>query len=75
MFAEIRGKLLFSCGEDKIVYGPEAPIWQPQSALDAFRDFTIAQDVCEGDGSRSSPTRPSGGSSGGRSSRRTLLRL
>ena len=50
MFTEILGKLLFSCGEDKIVYGPEAPIWQPQRALDAFRDFTIPQDVCEGYG-------------------------
>ena len=48
MFAEIRGKLLFSCGENKIDYGPEAPIRQPQSAMDAFRDFTIPQDVCEG---------------------------
>jgi len=50
MFAEIRGKLLFSCGEDKIDYGPEAPIWQPQWAMDAVRDFTIPQDVCEGYG-------------------------
>jgi len=50
MFAEILGKLLFWCGEDKIVYGSEAPIWQPQWALDAFRDFTIPQDLCEGYG-------------------------
>ena len=28
-FAELLGKLLFWCGEDKIVYGSEAPIWQP----------------------------------------------
>jgi predicted TIM-barrel fold metal-dependent hydrolase len=50
MFAEILGKLLFWCGEDKIVYGSEAPIWQPQWALRAFRDFSIPQDLCEGYG-------------------------
>ena len=33
MFAEIIGKLLFWCGEDKIVYGSEAPIFHPQWAL------------------------------------------
>jgi uncharacterized protein len=50
MFAEILGKLLFWCGEDKIVYGSEAPIWQPQWALRAFRNFSIPQDLCEGYG-------------------------
>ena len=50
MFAEVLGKLLFWCGEDKIVYGSEAPIWQPQWALNAFRDFSIPQDLCEGYG-------------------------
>jgi predicted TIM-barrel fold metal-dependent hydrolase len=50
MFAEIIGKLLFWCGEDKIVYGSEAPIWQPQWALRAFRDFQIPQDLCDGYG-------------------------
>jgi predicted TIM-barrel fold metal-dependent hydrolase len=50
MFAEILGKLLFWCGEDKIVYGSEAPIWQPQWALNAFRDFALPQDLCEGYG-------------------------
>jgi uncharacterized protein len=50
LFAEILGKLLFWCGEDKIVYGSEAPIWQPQWALQAFRDFTIPQDLCDGYG-------------------------
>ena len=50
MFAEILGKLLFWCGEDKIVYGSEAPIWQPQWALNAFRDFSIPPDLCEGYG-------------------------
>jgi predicted TIM-barrel fold metal-dependent hydrolase len=49
-FAELLGKLLFWCGEDKIVYGSEAPIWQPQWALQAFWDFQIPQDLCEGYG-------------------------
>ena len=49
-FAEIMGKLLFWCGEDKIVYGSEAPIWQPQWALDAFWDFQLPQDLVEGYG-------------------------
>jgi uncharacterized protein len=49
-FAEIMGKLLFWCGEDKIVYGSEAPIWQPQWALDAFWDFELPQDLIEGYG-------------------------
>ena len=50
MFAEIIGKLLFWCGEDKIVYGSEAPIFHPQWALEAFRDFQIPQDMVEGYG-------------------------
>ena len=49
-FAEVLGKLLFWCGEDKIVYGSEAPIWQPQWALDAFWNFEIPQDLVEGYG-------------------------
>jgi uncharacterized protein len=49
-FAETIGKLLFWCGEDKIVYGSEAPIWQPQWALDAFWDFELPQDLVEGYG-------------------------
>ena len=49
-FAELLGKLLFWCGEDKIVYGSEAPIWQPQWPLQAFWDFQIPQDLCEGYG-------------------------
>jgi uncharacterized protein len=47
-FAEIMGKLLFWCGEDKIVYGSEAPIFQPQWALDAFWNFELPQDLVEG---------------------------
>ncbi|MBA2554098.1 MAG: amidohydrolase family protein [Geodermatophilaceae bacterium] len=50
MFAEIIGKLLFWCGEDKIIYGSEAPIFHPQWALRAFRDFQIPQDLCDGYG-------------------------
>ncbi|MPZ90550.1 MAG: amidohydrolase family protein [Actinobacteria bacterium] len=49
-FAETLGKLLFWCGEDKIIYGSEAPIWQPQWALRAFWDFEIPQDLVEGYG-------------------------
>jgi uncharacterized protein len=64
MFAEIIGKLLFWCGEDKIVYGSEAPIFHPQWALRAFMDFQIPEDLCAGYGYRSSPTRPNGRSSG-----------
>jgi uncharacterized protein len=50
MFAEILGKLLFWCGEDKIVYGSEAPIFHPQWALEAFWDFQLPQDLVEGYG-------------------------
>jgi uncharacterized protein len=50
MFAEIMGKLLFWCGEDKIIYGSEAPLFHPQWALRAFMDFQIPQDLCEGYG-------------------------
>jgi uncharacterized protein len=49
-FAEVLGKLLFWCGEDKIVYGSEAPIWQPQWALEAFWNFELPQDLVEGYG-------------------------
>lgn len=49
-FAEIIGKLLFWAGEDKIVYGSEAPIFHPQWAIDAFWDFQIPQDMVEGYG-------------------------
>ena len=49
-FAEVLGKLLFWCGEDKIVYGSEAPLWQPQWALRAFWNFQIPEDLCAGYG-------------------------
>jgi predicted TIM-barrel fold metal-dependent hydrolase len=50
MFAETLGKLLFWCGEDKIIYGSEAPIFHPQWALEAFWNFEIPQDLCDGYG-------------------------
>ena len=49
-FAEVMGKLLFWASEDKIVYGSEAPIFQPQWALDAFWNFELPQDLVEGYG-------------------------
>jgi uncharacterized protein len=49
-FAEVLGKLLFWCGEDKIIYGSEAPIWHPRWALEAFWDFQLPQDLVEGYG-------------------------
>jgi uncharacterized protein len=49
-FAEVLGKLLFWCGEDKIVYGSEAPIFQPQWPLKAFWDFELPEDVQQGYG-------------------------
>ena len=62
-FAELLGKLLFWCGEDKIVYGSEAPIWQPQWALQAFWDFQIPRICARATATHSSPTRPSARSS------------
>jgi uncharacterized protein len=49
-FAETLGKLLFWCGEDKIIYGSEAPIFHPRWALKAFWDFEIPADLQEGYG-------------------------
>jgi predicted TIM-barrel fold metal-dependent hydrolase len=49
-FAENLGKLLFWCGEDKIIYGSEAPIFAPQWALEAFWDFQLPDDLVEGYG-------------------------
>ena len=49
-FAELIGKLLFWAGEDKIVYGSEAPIFHPRWALDAFWNFELPQDLVEGYG-------------------------
>jgi predicted TIM-barrel fold metal-dependent hydrolase len=49
-FAEWIDKLMFWCGEDKIIYGSEASIWHPKWALDAFWDFEIPEDLVEGYG-------------------------
>jgi predicted TIM-barrel fold metal-dependent hydrolase len=49
-FAEWVGKLLFWCGEVKIIYGSETPIWRPKWALDAFWNFELPQDLVEGYG-------------------------
>ena len=58
-FAETLGKLLFWAGEDKIIYGSEAPIWQPQWALEAFWDFQLPRTWSRATATRSSPSRPS----------------
>ena len=47
MFAEILAKMLWWCGEDKILYGGESPIWHPQWALQAFMDFELPADLVE----------------------------
>jgi predicted TIM-barrel fold metal-dependent hydrolase len=49
-FAEWLGKLLFWCGEDKIIYGSEVPIWHPQWALEAFWNFELPRDLVDGYG-------------------------
>jgi predicted TIM-barrel fold metal-dependent hydrolase len=49
-FAEVLGKLLFWAGEDKIIYGSEAPIFHPRWALEAFWNFQLPQDLVEGYG-------------------------
>ena len=45
VFAEMLGKMMWWCGEDKILYGGEAPIWHPQWALEAFWDFELPEDI------------------------------
>lgn len=49
-FAENLGKLLFWCGEDRIIYGSEVSIFHPQWALEAFWNFELPQDLVEGYG-------------------------
>ncbi len=44
------GKLMFWCGEDKILYGGETPIWHPRWALDAFWKFELPEDLVTGYG-------------------------
>jgi uncharacterized protein len=47
VFAETLEKLMWWCGEDKIIYGGEAPIWHPQWALEEFWNFELLQDIVE----------------------------
>ena len=47
VFAETLGKMLWWCGEDKIIYGGESPIWHPQWALEAFWNFELPRDIVE----------------------------
>ena len=47
VFAETLGKMLWWCGEDKILYGGEAPIWHPQWALEEFWNFELPRDIVE----------------------------
>jgi predicted TIM-barrel fold metal-dependent hydrolase len=50
VFAENMGKLMFWCGEDKILYGGETPIWHPRWALDTFWNFELPEDLVTGYG-------------------------
>jgi uncharacterized protein len=43
-------KLPFWCGEDKILYGGETPIWHPCWALEAFWNFELPEDIVQGYG-------------------------
>ena len=45
VFAEIMAKLMWWCGEDKVIYGGEAPIWHPQWALEEFWNFELPEDL------------------------------
>ena len=47
VFAEMLGKMMWWCGEDKIIYGGESPIWHPQWALEAFWNFELPRDIVE----------------------------
>jgi len=47
LFAEQLGKMLWWCGEDKIIYGGESPIWHPQWALEEFWNFELPPHVTE----------------------------
>jgi predicted TIM-barrel fold metal-dependent hydrolase len=47
VFAETLGKMMWWCGEDKIIYGGESPIWHPQWALEAFWNFELPRDIVE----------------------------
>jgi uncharacterized protein len=47
VFAETLGKMMWWCGEDKIIYGGETPIWHPQWALEEFWNFELPRDIVE----------------------------
>ena len=47
VFAETLGKMMWWCGEDKIIYGGESPIWHPQWALEAFWNFELPADITD----------------------------
>ena len=49
-FAETIGKLLFWGGPEKLVYGPEVPLFHPQWALERFWEFEMPEDLVEGYG-------------------------
>ncbi|BDT92454.1 amidohydrolase [Nocardia sputorum] len=44
-FAEILAKLLFWAGEDKIVFGSEAPVFHPRWAAQAFWEFQMPEEL------------------------------
>ena len=45
VFAEVMAKLMWWGGEDKVIYGGEAPIWHPQWALEEFWNFELPEDL------------------------------
>jgi predicted TIM-barrel fold metal-dependent hydrolase len=45
VFAEVMAKLMWWCGEDKVIYGGEAPIWHPQWALEEFWNLDLPEDL------------------------------
>ena len=45
VFAETLAKMLWWCGEDKIIYGGETPIWHPQWALEEFWNLELPEDL------------------------------
>jgi predicted TIM-barrel fold metal-dependent hydrolase len=47
VFAQTLGKMMWWCGEDKIIYGGESPIWHPQWALEEFWNFELPRDLVE----------------------------
>jgi predicted TIM-barrel fold metal-dependent hydrolase len=50
VFAQMLAKMLWWCGEDKILYGGETPVFHPKWALEDFWSFQIPEDILEGTG-------------------------